>query len=232
MKISPLPHGYEFYFYEDTLPREWVPHLKKAMGTYVIMEDVPHSHFEGKQIKLDRGYFPDEYILAEENERDLLDIEDEVNAFLQQQSVDVWFVREAVTHSFQPRTFLIENEWMSILFDHTTDTIAAFYRGSYDPYLSLANHANFLEIHPLYQRKGLCVPFVERTFYKILERVKILKVMNATKPGIIGCKCYTRAAENIGANAFLHNKKINSTECLQQRANDFITITYQPTPTL
>lgn len=247
MSAFGLPPNYQVYYFENSIPENWSQILKASDGFFTLREIVPYVDYEGALIKIKASYFPDKYKSDPYNIRKYItqaypliqkpdissktkEIRNNINAMLDGGS-PILLVEEKVRHHFSPPQKLVQDQWMTVLYDLNNEMIAGIYYGEYNHKLSIAPSDNYLEIHPLYRKRGLCVPFTAFTYSKVLERVNTMEILNETVPGIVGCHCYSKAAEKMGAHIYVTGEEIHPDQCEVKEIEDTMTLTYATLPT-
>ncbi|AHH01711.1 hypothetical protein pv_144 [Pithovirus sibericum] len=123
---------------------------------------------------------------------------------------------------WSPEETIQNDEWMALMVTH--NIIVGYYRGFIfcDEFGRDYSSFSFLNIRPDYRGRGLCRPFAQFAYGALTEkfRVNYICLTIATQHEIGVCKCYVRAAKNLGFRVygdddanFPNPKEIGVEEC-------------------
>ncbi|SOB74366.1 hypothetical protein BQ9231_00483 [Cedratvirus lausannensis] len=133
------------------------------------------------------------------------DLNDEVNAFIKRERPKVFSVDYIVQGKWSPTVKMgTKGNWLSVMIDQ--NKIIGFYEGHVleDELERKLSLQSYISISPEYQGKGLCREFATFTYERLLSVYKVdyIIITVASTLGSGACRCYVRAAKDLGLYTF------------------------------
>ncbi|QIN54270.1 acyl-CoA N-acetyltransferase [Cedratvirus kamchatka] len=185
-----------YYFYKGPINlKERYPELvTSSTFIYPVEEVTYYVLYQGKR----------EGVVKYEGRWHSVNGNEDVDALIQRERPKVFYMTMVSDNMWKPTTKIKEKQWLSIMVDKGKII------GSYDGYVhtdSLGRRfssESFISISPQYQGKGLCREFALFTYERLLSvcNVDYIALVVASTIGAGACRCYMRAAKDLGLYTF------------------------------